>query len=100
MSKIDAIDRLWASAITHERERIQVELSTHLKTIHGWNNEAVATVISDLRLDKPYVGSKYHPQCPVCNQSLGETVSHYGTNLHPDCADSLTKVIDQIIEEN
>lgn len=100
MSRMSAIDRLWASAVGVERERIQVALTTHLRNVHGWNTEAIHSLVAELRLDEKPTASQHKPHCPVCNDPIGQTTDYYGTNLHETCADSLDDVINQMIKEN
>ena len=98
MSHISALDGIYNLGIKSERARVREALASHLGEVHGWNNDAIETVFTDLGLDTDPWLDFVQPHCVICGEKQGTQVIHQQT-LHNECAETLSKTATMILTE-
>jgi hypothetical protein len=97
MTQISALDGIYVMGIATERVRVRTALDHHLRTAHNWDDAQINTAVNELELDKNPIVSVSNHICHVCGSPYaGERT--YGQTLHPECAETITELAQQLID--
>ena len=99
MTKISALDGIYVMGMATERVRLRTALDHHLRTAHNWDDAQISTAVKELELDKSPIVNDSNHICHVCGSPYAGEKTH-GQTLHPECAETLTELAQQMLDYN